>query len=203
MNIDDILSHEPKLFPTSTDWTSFCELSNQRGNIIKSWYTNGTNILRALLENELPENWSWRSCGAPHEDTGIYLTDHGRESIMVRFGWQYGIALRSESYRESQDTAKKLINSEDYCFVQKLFPTAHEFFSKDALIFQRRHFIFEGNAISDEHLLAWYAGNRSKDFAEQALEQLLKFTKNPDFTNFLHELNRQTGMSLGSTASEV
>jgi hypothetical protein len=204
MNIQEIINHEPKLFPESADWNSFIELSNHRPQIIDQWYVKATRALQTRLASCLSEEWAVDSTWGGHHDTRIYLKKESLKSIFLGFGWNYDLNLVSELSLGLEFSAiRELLQTPTYSPILDAFDHLGETCNDCRLARCSRSFHFDtpfdGNFGVNE--LAWYAGNETEKFVDQAVAQIEKFTDNPNITNLLLKLNETAKCPSGTIES--
>jgi len=201
MNVQDIISHEPKIFADADNWNAFSEMAAHRDSIINTWYKAATDQIRLHFHNKPSDRWS-SSPWDNEYDTKFFLSEFGDQSIFIGYGWKYEFHLYvGDSNQFDFNQMNELLTQDQYSGILEAFnlppsPISHGNDGGKSILANRRHFKFSHNDsvsfVEDESELAWYAGNRTDEFVQQAIAQLEKFTKNEEITHLIGELNRRS-----------
>lgn len=194
MTPKEIIAHKPPFFPAVEDWNAFLELSNQRSKISHEWLRAATTSLRDHLTKNTPKEWL---CSAWGSDTDIklHLCEFGTDSVFIGYGWEYELYLYLDNQNKfDSDKINTLLRTSEFNPILNALDRIDKSFGPEAKVMSYRNFSFgspnDGNISVDE--LAWYVGNRSEEFVQQAIAQIEKFTKNEEVTRLLGELNRRS-----------
>jgi hypothetical protein len=194
MNAQQILHHEPKLFPSPDDWNAFVELSQQIANIKEHWFTVAAKAFQKKLRPLLPEEWTMDTNWGCARDTKVYLTSYGPGALALGYGWEYQLHLiLGNGSTFNSEKINTLLKSPKYAPILEAFDRIDRSFEDRSKAVCHWNFSFgslnDGNIPPNE--LAWYAGNRTDDFVDQAIEQIKKFTHDELVTKLLIELNEE------------
>jgi hypothetical protein len=194
MNAEQILHHEPKLFPSSDDWVAYVDLAKQMTNIKKHWLTVAAKAYQKKLRSILPGEWAIDTNFGGAEDTKVYLTKNGPGALSLCYAWEYEFHLILDNGSAfNSEKINTLLKSPKYAPILEAFDCIDRSFEVRTKAMCYRNFSFgspsDGNIPADE--LAWYAGNRTDDFVDQAIEQIKKFTHDELVTKLLIELNEE------------
>lgn len=193
MNAQDILEHEPKIFPDAKSWSAFHEMAGYRDQIRLELYKHGTIALQEHLKAQDYDGWSVAAWGNPNEDTVLYLNDFGVNSIAIRLGWQYNLLLAPwGNYCCDLEQGRQLIK--DLPLLSKFEQLGgSSTTTPNALAMNSRRFEFAVNdkmqTIIDVSDLAWYAANRTDEFVKQVVNKLEVFITDPKATEQIYHIN--------------
>lgn len=195
MTAKEITTHTPPFFPTSEDWNAFNELADARDKISEEWLSIPTIKIHEHLIKNPQKGWSSIPWGCKTIDTKLYLTDFGPDSLFLCFAWTYELHLLLWNHDDfDSDEMNRLLNTTEYAPILGAFDRIDLSFEKNTKAVHYRNFSFgspnDGNIPVNE--LAWYAGNETDKFVEQAISQLERFTKDEQITYLLGELNRRS-----------
>jgi hypothetical protein len=189
----ELINDASKLFPSFEHWQSFLELSESREHIKEFWFVEATNKIRRHFMETLPPEWDCERWGATSRDTRWFLREFGSDSLSVCFAWCYQLHLILHNHQKfnAQSVARLLKESGDYRPIHLAFDRIDQPHSGSELR-EMRNFKFgtahDGNF--SEWDLAWHAGNRTETFVDQAIAKIERFTKSPEVTELLRQLNQ-------------
>ncbi|GIJ93193.1 hypothetical protein [Capnocytophaga stomatis] len=181
---NNTLKEAAELFNTTEKWNAFVELVNQQDNLKNMWW------------NELQENVYNRGT-AP--DWTVYKY-HGIEKII----WYVSDAQQGQSstsiYFDGEhiciyfysgvnpEEAQKLIekNKERFQIIFDQFDNVEK--GGKYLLWEKFKFRDGNKDILGADKLAWYAGNRTEEFANQLVERIQKL-QTTEITNLFREIN--------------
>jgi hypothetical protein len=198
MNAQQILHHEPNLFPSPDDWNAFVELTQQITNIKEHWLTVATKAFQKKLRPLLPEAWTLDTNWGCIRDTKVYLTKYGPGALALGYGWEYQLHLILDNGSIfNSEKINTLLKSSKYAPILEAFDRIDRSFEDRSKAMCCWNFSFgspnDGNIPPIE--LAWYAGNRTDEFVDQAIGQIKKFTHDRNVTELLTELNEAAKIS--------
>lgn len=179
MNTQQILHHEPKLFPSPEDWNAFVDLALQITNIKKHWFTVAAKSYQKKLRSILPEEWTIDTNFGDTADSKVYLTKNGPGALSLCYGWDYELHLNLDNGTTfNSEKINTLLKSAKYAPILEAFDRIDRSFEPRCKAMCYRNFSFgspnDGNIPPNE--LAWYAGNQTDEFVDQAIGQIKKFT---------------------------
>jgi hypothetical protein len=194
MNTQEILHQEPKLFAEVEDWKSLLELRDKIQEIKDHWFSKATTALQNRLRTGLPPEWRLDSKFGGFKDSRVYLAQFGPRSLALAYGWDYELHLIIEDFEVfDADKLNTLLQAQRFSTILQGFERIDRSFEMGSKAMCYRNFSFgsphDGNIPPEE--LAWYAGNRTEEFVDQAMAQLERFTKSQEITRLLVELNRE------------
>ena len=173
-------------------WRSFVELIPLQSQIEKVWLDTATESLRLHFARCSCPGWQFKEWGSSH-DTWWFLEEFGAESVGLGFGWRYyfcfGVAMGS---RIDRAALKKALEQEDYRPLLGAFgvtgPSIH-----GLALEQYGGFTFGSplDGYLPAHELAWFAGNETDSFVEQAAAKIEAFARNHEITALLRQLNQE------------
>lgn len=194
MNTQEILHQEPKLFAEVEDWKSLLELRDKIEEIKAHWFSKATTDLQKRLRTSLPPEWKLDTHFGNPNDTRVYLAEFGPKSLALVYGGQYQFQLALDDQQSfNGEKINQLLDSPKFSPVLDCFDRIDRSFEPWYKAMCSQNFSFgsphDGRIPPDE--LAWYAGNRTEEFVDQAMAQLERFTKSQEITRLLVELNRE------------
>ena len=194
MNAQQILHHEPKLFPSPDDWNAFVELSQKIENIREHWFIIATKVFQKKLRTILPEEWTIDTNWGLPRDTKVYLTNNGPGALALCYGWEYELHLILDNGSNfNSEKINMLLKSAKYAPILEAFDRIDRSFEVRTKAMCYRNFSFacasDGKIPPNE--LSWYAGNRTDEFVDQAIGHIKKFTHDQIVTELLTELNEE------------
>jgi len=185
-----------KWFNNLQTWESFVELSLLQRDIEKVWFEAATEKLRKYFTQYSSPGWTFEDWGAA-TDTWWFLEEFGKESIGIGFGWCYlfcfGVYYGNRIDRSSLTENLK----------KKAYQPLIEKFGRQDKTDERgaevMTFVQYGDFSFDSpldmklpiHELAWYAGNKTDLFVNQAVAKIEAFTCNAEITALLRQLNTE------------
>lgn len=195
MNVQQILHHEPKLFPSPDDWNAFVDLTQRIDDIKNHWFTEGTKALQKRLLPLLPGEWAIDTNFGGQIDTKVYLSKYGPGALALAYAWEYEFHLiLDDGSTFSSEKINTLLKTSKYTPILEAFDRIDRSFENRHKAMCCRNFSFgcpnDGNLPPSE--LAWYAGNRTSDFVDQAIGHIMRFTHDEVVTKLLTELNEET-----------
>lgn len=194
MNIKEILNYEPRLFPSADDWNAFVELAKSKDAITGNWFTVAAKNLQTELRTRLPEDWTMDIGWGGPWDTEVHLTKFGRGSLALAYGFGYEFRLFLDDHAAyDSEKVDQLLKTSRYSPILHAFNRIDEQFGGGFKAMWRRNFVFgspnDGCIPLEE--LAWYAGNKTEEFVDQAIAHIEKFTRDTIITGLLSELNEE------------
>jgi hypothetical protein len=194
MNTQQILHHEPKLFPSPDDWNAFVDLAQQITNIKEHWFTVAEKALQKKLRTLLPEAWAMDTNLGGVKGTKVYLTNYGPGALALGYAWEYELHLNLDNGTTfNSEKINTLLKSAKYAPILEAFDRIDRSFEPRCKAMCYRNFSFgspnDGKFPPNE--LAWYAGNQTDEFVDQAIGQIKKFTHDQIVTELLTELNEE------------
>lgn len=178
-----------ELFPTLEHWTAFHELIQMKPSMERACLARATSRIRDHFSEKPSEGWA---CGiAPNTDSDVdtiwYLKDYGSTSLHLRYGWNYELQLRPESWEfyQSMDVSQ-------FDKVKSGFARIDRVMQGGSIFMERRNFSF--GLPNDGHFspleLVWASARFEDEFVKQAIEKIERFTRNQSITDAIRELNR-------------
>lgn len=185
---EELLRKAMHIFDTPEKWNSFLELINQSGNIQTKWWKKLQNEVytRELKSNFDPE---WNIHIWNHWDVMWYIKEFGDKSICIHF---YGDAFRIYYNYGFLDINKvnELLKDPKFDIIKNTFDKIDGSDYQTIVWVQRNYYfgsVYDGN-FPNSQTLAWYAGNRTSDFADQIINDVRKL-QTPEITALFREIN--------------
>jgi hypothetical protein len=179
-------------FDNVETWNSFVDLIPLRSDIENIWLVSATEKLRHRFTHCDCPGWQFQEWGHGR-DTWWFLEDFGQESVGIGFGWAYylcfGVAYGN---RIDQGALKMALAQEQYRPLIKAFGRTDRPRWNNAL--EQYGDFFFGSPFDGQlpaHELAWYAGNETDAFVNQAAAKIEAFTRDPEITALLRRLNQE------------
>lgn len=187
----ELVNQAMTMFDKDDKWNSFLELTSIKDEIIKKWYQKlKTTVTKKCCEEDVVNGWSFHAWTS--WDFKWYLTEFGKESFCI---WMWGSRIglwANPNFHDSQKITD-LLNSDKFSLIMSVL-RHDEVFSGDWKLVEYGNFDFTSpyNSHFDEARLAWFAGNKSQELAEQIVVKVNKFRHNETITALFSELNRLT-----------
>jgi len=179
------------LFDTPEKWNAFVELSNFRGEIEFKWLANATQKVRKHFLDHPPEYWTFESWDND-VDTRWHLSEFGRSSLAVGFGWNYQFLLHLIDFEKfDSELITENLRTEKFSPILRCFDRIDRQFETNAkaLEYQNFHFGSTNDGRIPVSELAWYAAHETDQFVAQAIEKVERFTNDSMITGLMRELN--------------
>jgi len=204
---EELLKKAMDLFDTPEKWNAFLELcklvDKDKGILPPLWWkklqTEVYNRELRYLSHEMPDwdiyvwgHWDikWFIRGEDEKKIGSY------SSLLIHFyAWLNG-TIRVTYDKLNVDKVNKLINNNPRfdviktCFDRNDFDT--DKFNANTIAIEKGNFVFESpfdRNFPDSQILCWYAGNRTKEFADQIIAKVRKF-QTQEITDLFKEINK-------------
>lgn len=184
------------LFDTAEKWNSFLELCNiavgsighQNTQIQGKWWQKLQSEVFNREQKEKNSEWDiiiWNKW-----DIGWYLKEYGDKSLYVHF---YGDAFRVFSYGALDlNKVNDLLKDTRFDAITDAFERI-DGTNQETIGWEHRNFsfgtVFDGN-FPNHQTLSWYAGNKTKEFADQIITKVRKF-QTLEITELFKEINKK------------
>lgn len=194
---EELLRKAMDIFDTPEKWNSFLELCKSAVGIIGHQNTEIQGIWWRKLQNEVYSrelkntNPDWEIYIWNNWDIMWYLKEFSDKSICIHF---YG-----EKFRVFYDYGFLDINKVNELVKDPKFDIIKNTFDKidgsdhQTIAWVHRNYsfgsIYDGN-FPNSQTLAWYAGNRTSDFADQIINDVRKL-QTPEITALFREINEK------------
>jgi len=186
---EELLQKAMQMFDTPEKWNAFCELMNRNGEIQNRWWKN---LQTEIYQREL-------STGNPDWDIKIwnfieikwFMRGENESSLLIYFRAD-GLRIYFNNNYLDVDKVNDLIKDQRFNIIK----TCLEFDGSDSntICWEERRFYFGNDTYKgkfrDDRTLAWYAGNRTKEFADQVIEKVRKI-QIPEITALFKEINEK------------
>lgn len=186
---EDLLRQTMQLFDAPEKWNAFCELKNQADNIQNHWWsTLQKEVYRKSISESNPD---WDVYIWNNWDIMWFIKGESNKSLAVHF---WGEAVRIFCNYGDLNTSKvtNLIKDNRFDAI-KLCLDRIDGSNWETIGWEHRNFHFgtelDGN-FPNATSLAWYAGNRTDDFATQIMNKVKKF-QTPEITALFKEINEK------------
>ena len=184
---EELLLQTMRIFDTPEKWNAFCELKNQADNIQNRWWKKlQIEVNRRFIDES---NSDWDIATWNNWDIKWYIKGESNKTLAVHF-WGDGFRVFYNFGDLDKEKVTNLIKENRFNAI-KLCLDRIDGSNDETIGWEHRNFHFgtdmDGyfpNATS----LAWYAGNRTEDFATQILNKMKKF-QNPEIVNLFKEIN--------------
>lgn len=173
-------------------WRSFLELWADKNAIEVRWMEKATEPLRNHFAESLSPEWDFKAWGCA-SDTWWYLREFGEDSIGIGFGWKYMLCFGARGSAINRVNLNNRLKEPKYQPLFTAFGEVHDRGPYDFALVQYRGFAF-GSPLDgrlSESEFAWYAAHKKEAFLQQAVAKIETFTKNPENTRLLSELNKE------------
>jgi len=180
------------MFNSPEKWNAFIELVSQKDNIIDQWFLKLTeSAKKKFLAEDLVQGWEFKTWGT----FGMkwYLKEYGENSISLILD-NGAFSLYAEPNFNNLEVIQKLLKTEIFAPLLQCFNRFDSLYQEGGkLITEDKNFSFGSPYDSkfDFDRLAWYAGNKSKDFLNQISEKVNKFRKDEKMNFLLNQLNQE------------
>ncbi len=193
----ELLNQALALFDTPEKWNAFVEMTNQKDTMRWNYFQKLKQPLLNYFNNNPVNGWVCEPWGNPDYDLRWYLKEFGKNSLALAVGWTFKFVLHLQD-TDSFDTERinELLRT-DYSILLSSFDRVDKQFEHNLKVVEERNYSFgspfDGN-FDDSQLdkLAWFAGNKTEEFAKQIIRKVEVFRKSEKLTNMLHELNAKT-----------
>lgn len=183
---EELLKEAMALFDSPKKWDAFLTLSEQREPIQNQWWRR--------LQTELYQ----RSMYDPHSEWEVYkwndwdiewyVKGYPSSSLYIHL-WGQAFRVVAGNYLDAAKVAT-LTAEPRFDAIRKAFDRI-DGTSATELAFERKNFSFgapEDGSFEDVRLLAWYAGNRTCEFADQVMRKVDRL-RTPEITALFREIN--------------
>jgi hypothetical protein len=190
----ELLNRAMGIFDSPEKWNAFIEIANQKEEIKKLYFQKLHQFLWKYFHENQIKGWGFDTWGDPKEDLCWYLEEFGKESLALRIGWKYQFHLNLiDTANFDSKMMNELLKSE-YSSLFASFDRLDKQYGINSKAEEWRNYSFNSPYDSffdwaQVDYLAWYAGNRTEEFANQIIKKVEKFTKDEKLTKMLYELN--------------
>jgi len=184
---EEIIRSAMNLFDSADKWNSFCELINKNGEIQNRWWKLlQTEIYQREKKNSNPDwdiyiwnNWDiiWHIKGESHKTLAIHF-------------WGDGFRVFSDYGDLDVEKVNKILENPKFDILKICFDRL-DGTNFQTIGWEHRNFNFDtiyDGRFPDARTLSWYAGNNTKEFADQIITKVRKF-QTPDITELFKEIN--------------
>lgn len=195
---NDILNQVEELFSDGEQWTSFLELSSQRGFIRDSWWQNFRSQMNKCFAVDNPvDGWGFISWGT--WDCRWFLQEFGENSLCLwsrEWHGNYSLQLWADQNLYDSKRIADLLQGQRYLPIISAFERQDEIPAPDNPVKIMEHGNYQFGDTMDGHYnldrLAWYAHYKPTELASQILRKVDKFRRDSEIANLLMELNKET-----------
>lgn len=185
---EELVLNAMKLFDTPDKWHSFIELVSITDTMQNKWWKKlQTEVNQRELNNSDKE---WSILTWSDSDIRWYLREGGQKSLAVHF-WRDSLRVFSNYGTLDFNKVNQLIKDPKFDIIKRVFDRLDG--SNDQTIgWETKNFYFNSEfdgRFPDARTLAWYAGNRTSDFADQLINKVRKF-QTPEITALFREINQ-------------
>lgn len=174
-------------------WKSFQELCEAKASIEGRWLERATDELRRHFVVSPSAGWDFSAWGCGW-DTWWCLNEFGPDSVGIGFGWKYRRCFGARGNRVNRALLKSKLLDQQYSPLVAAFGDFHERGPEGFELVENRGFAFgspcDGHMSESE--FAWYAWHHKASFVQQAVGKIEAYTRNPEITKLLAQLNRET-----------
>ncbi|ATA93256.1 hypothetical protein ACIRNY_01740 [Capnocytophaga canimorsus] len=182
---NNILKQAAELFDTAEKWNAFVELVNQQENVKELWWNK---LQESVCKRGTQPKWTvYKYDGT--EKLIWYLSDaeQGKSSTSIYFDGQY-ICVYFYSGIDHQK-AQELVKNVKFDKILNCFDNPEKG-SGQYFLWENFKLKIDGEEISELDKLAWYAGNKTEEFANQLLEKIQKL-QTVEITELFEEINKE------------
>ncbi|MCT4698217.1 hypothetical protein [Tenacibaculum haliotis] len=183
----ELLIKAMSLFDTSEKWNAFCQLIDQDKNIQNEWWEKlQKEVYHREMKNSIID---WDIHIWNHWDIMWFIKGENNRSLAIHY---WGKTLRVFCDYGDLDLGKvnELLKKPKFDVIKNCFDRIDGSNDK-SIAWEDGNFSFEttfdGN-FSDYRTLAWYAGNRTEDYANQLIKKVRKF-QTTEITELFKEIN--------------
>ncbi|MCO6492670.1 MAG: hypothetical protein J5I98_29905 [Phaeodactylibacter sp.] len=184
---EELILKAMDLFDSADKWNSFCELMSKDQEIQNRWWKRlQTEVYQR--ENTQPNpDWAIHKWNA--WDIRWYIKGESENSLAVHF---WGDRFRVFANYGALDLHKvnKLLENPKFDVLKTCFDRL-DGSDYQTIGWEDRNFRFKtiyDERFPDARTLSWYAGNRTKEFADQIIAKVRKF-QTPEITALFKEIN--------------
>ena len=187
-----LLQKSQTIFDKLDKWKAFIEM--QELKIKDYWLKIGAKRLREYFDKNRSDGWRCEQWG-DDLSTQWYLEKFklGSLAIGLRWGVQLHLHLR-DSNRFKTNIIDQQLKSGKYAKLLMPFGVNPLLNASDSKV-QARYADFTFGSLNDgnvpDYELAWYAVNRTDDYIKQMAGKIEGFTRDPEMTRLLEELNAE------------
>lgn len=182
---NNILKQATELFDVVEKWDAFVELVNQQDKIKELWWNElqecvhkrGTNPEWRVYKYDGTEKLIWYLSNA----------EQGESSTSIYFDGQYICVYFYNGI--DQQKAQELVKDERFQKIIDCFDNAEKGTGR-YFVWEKFKLKIKDEEISGTDKLAWYAGNKTEEFANQLLEKIQKL-QTSEITNLFREINEE------------
>jgi len=189
---EELIKNAMKMFDTSAKWHAFLELVNQSDNIRDCWWRILKEEVhkRELEFNKENPDWDWdiRSFGIC--DIRWLIRGKPENSLMIQFHPNFLRVFYNGGYLDV-NKVNQLIIDQRFDIIKTCFDRI-DGSNWETIGWEDRNFSFDTpyDGKFSSQALSWYAGNRTKEFADQLIAKVRKFQK-PEITALFKEINEK------------
>jgi hypothetical protein len=193
MNSEEI-EKSKHLFPSLDHWLAFHELADKRPDMFESWFVPATERIRAHFKQYPAEGWQCipHPLGQVRRDTIWYLEEFGPNSLRLVYGWYYELQLRLDDFSAfDSNCITQALEGSEFESVKRAFGRIDRYMLIDSKLMERRNFEFgmPNDRNLSERELAWAAAFHTEAFVDQVIRKIERFTKDPEVTRQIRNLN--------------
>lgn len=183
---EELLKEAMELFDSPKKWEAFLALSYQNQAIQDRWWRClQTELFQRAMQQSHPE---WEVLKWNSWDIEWYVKGYPDSSLYIHFcGVKFRVVMGS--YLDPAKVAVLLAESR-FDAIRMAFDRVDEVSTTEIAV-ERKNFIFgapQDGFFEDVHVLAWYAGNRTEEFADQVMRKVDRL-RTPEITALFREIN--------------
>ena len=180
-----LINSTKDIFDSPEKWETFLDLDLLKDKITAQWYSKLGDELH--LKIKLNPEWSYNKSGMQW-----YLEKYGRKSLSI---WleKAKFSLWADGYYYDLDKIRELLKDSRFMPIYYGMPFKESIMQGNYIIEELGRYTFGShcdNCYTDDQL-AWYAGNRTEEFAMQVKQRVDHFMKK-EITDLLIELNEKS-----------
>jgi hypothetical protein len=114
------------------------------------------------------------------------------DSLSITFAWNCQLVLYLENQtRFNSNLITQELQNPEFTPISLAFDRIDRRYEPQCKLLECRNFQFDSPSDGDvsEHMLPWYAGNKTKEFADQIIKKVERFTQNDEVTKLIYKLN--------------
>ena len=173
----ELLNQALALFNTPEKWNAFVEMANQKEKMQFHYFQKLKQPLLKYFNENPVDMWVCEPWGDPNYDLRWYLKDFGKGSLSLAVGWRFCFVLHLEDINSFDSKKIDELLKTDYSIVFSSFDRVDRQLEHQLKVVEERNYFF--NSPYDFHFdnsqvdkLAWYAGNKTEEFAEQIIKKV-------------------------------
>jgi hypothetical protein len=192
----ELLNQAAELFDSPEKWYAYVEMANQK-EALKNFYFQKVKQVLLKYFNEHPvKGWVCEPWGDAQCDLRWYLSNFGRKSLALAIAWRFEFHLHLEDLSGFDTNKMNELLKTEYSFLLAAFDRVDRQFEPNTKAMESRNYAFGSpydfhfdNSQVDK--LAWFAGNRTEEFAAQIIKKVERFRKDEHLTRMLYEVNER------------